>query len=47
MYGADAAYPIDQLGSLLPDLVKPASRIVIPLAVDADLDCRALALIVS
>ncbi|MEX2584573.1 MAG: aminopeptidase P N-terminal domain-containing protein [Gemmatimonadota bacterium] len=36
--GADAAYPIEELGTRLPDLLKPADSIHYPLAADAQVD---------
>ena len=43
-FAADAAYPLDELGERLPELAKPASRIVYPLGRSSELDRRMLEL---
>jgi Xaa-Pro aminopeptidase len=44
-FGADAAYPIAELGARLRDLLEPAEEVVCPLGVDSALEGRLLELL--
>ncbi|HET7275796.1 MAG TPA: aminopeptidase P N-terminal domain-containing protein [Longimicrobiaceae bacterium] len=46
-FGADAAFPIDELDQHLPDLVRPADKIFYSLGLDAAMDDRVTGLIAA
>jgi Xaa-Pro aminopeptidase len=46
-FGADAVYPIDEADERLPDLLRPADRVLLTLGLDPELDARVAELILA